>query len=500
MSLKRNIFASYANQIYITSVGIFALPMYLKYMGAEAYGLVGFFTMMQAWFNLLDLGLTPTVARETARFRGGVITILEYRRLLRAVQIIFLFIAIVGGGILFLSSGVIANSWLNVQNLKIEQVRMALQLMALGIAFRWSSGFCRGYLSGSEEIIWLSGLNTLIATFKFIGVIPILVLYDNSIIVFFSYQLIVSIVEFLLLVFKSYGLYPVLQKNQKIGWSANNLFFSIKNSLRFSMTIAFTSFVWILVTQIDKLILSKILSLENYGIFTLAVLGASGVTMIAGPISTALMPRMAKLQAERKDDALVLIYRNSTQFVAMVAIPACLILAVFSEEILWAWTGDLQASRNASLAFCFYALGNGFLAMSAFPYYLQFAKGDLKMHMIGNIIFLIIFVPLLIYLTLMLSTVGAGIAWLISNVFYFFGWVPVVHRRFYSNFHNKWLFQDILPIATLSIMVVFFAYYFHVKLESRVEVIFYALGLGIAIVLLNFVVLSRVRKLVFVNL
>ena len=31
-------------------------PLYIKYMGAEAYGLVGFFTMLQAWFGLLDMG------------------------------------------------------------------------------------------------------------------------------------------------------------------------------------------------------------------------------------------------------------------------------------------------------------------------------------------------------------------------------------------------------------------------------------------------------------
>lgn len=71
MSLKKNILANYFAQAYIAVVGIVILPLYLKYMGAEAYGLVGFFTMLQAWFNLLDIGLTPTVARETARFHGG---------------------------------------------------------------------------------------------------------------------------------------------------------------------------------------------------------------------------------------------------------------------------------------------------------------------------------------------------------------------------------------------------------------------------------------------
>ncbi|WP_241194036.1 hypothetical protein [Pseudomonas synxantha] len=74
------------------------LPLYIKYMGAEAYGLVGFFTMLQAWFNLLDLGLTPTIGRETARYRAGVTTALDFRRLFRSLSSLFFIIAIVGGG------------------------------------------------------------------------------------------------------------------------------------------------------------------------------------------------------------------------------------------------------------------------------------------------------------------------------------------------------------------------------------------------------------------
>lgn len=70
MSIKRNIVAGIATQIYVTLISFLILPLYLKYMGAETYGLVGFFTMLQVWFNLLDVGLTPTITRETSRFQG----------------------------------------------------------------------------------------------------------------------------------------------------------------------------------------------------------------------------------------------------------------------------------------------------------------------------------------------------------------------------------------------------------------------------------------------
>ena len=89
MTLSKNILASYLSQIYVTLIGIVILPLYIKYMGAETYGLVGFFALLQAWFNLLDMGLTPTMARETARYRGGATDALSYRRLVRALEGVF---------------------------------------------------------------------------------------------------------------------------------------------------------------------------------------------------------------------------------------------------------------------------------------------------------------------------------------------------------------------------------------------------------------------------
>ena len=71
MSLRQNILANYVSQIYVTVIGIVMVPLYLRYLGAEAYGLVAFFTVIQAGFQFLDMGLTPTVVRETARLGGA---------------------------------------------------------------------------------------------------------------------------------------------------------------------------------------------------------------------------------------------------------------------------------------------------------------------------------------------------------------------------------------------------------------------------------------------
>ena len=455
MSLKKNILASYATQIYVTLVGILILPLYLKYMGAEAYGLVGFFTMLQAWFNLLDMGLTPTVARETARFHGGATDALSYRRLLRALQLIFFTVALLGGGAMFVFSGLIAERWLNVQTLPLAQVQLALQLMAVGVALRWMSGLYRGCISGSERLVWLGGFNAFVATLRFVGVLPVLMWVGHTPTVFFTYQLMVAVVELAGLAAKSYRLFPAVPSGQLLGWSPAALFAPIQPVLKFSLTIAFTSSVWVLVTQTDKLVLSKLLPLADYGYFTLAVLAASGVMMVSGPVSGALLPRMARLQAEGDEAGLIALYRNATQMVAVIAIPACLVLAFFAEQVLWVWTGDAQAAAQAAPVLRLYAVGNGFLAMAAFPYYLQYAKGDLKLHLIGNALFVLFLIPSLVWATLRYGSIGAGYAWLVSNVVYFLAWVPLVHGVFAKGLHQKWLIYDFGIIAAMGIVTGF---------------------------------------------
>jgi O-antigen/teichoic acid export membrane protein len=70
--LKRNVIANYLGQGWPALMGLAFIPLYIRYLGVEAWGLVGFMSMMQAWLTLLDMGLTPTLSREMARFKADV--------------------------------------------------------------------------------------------------------------------------------------------------------------------------------------------------------------------------------------------------------------------------------------------------------------------------------------------------------------------------------------------------------------------------------------------
>jgi len=446
LKLHQNILASYVGQIYVTLIGIVMVPLYVRYLGTEAYGLVGFFAMLQAWFQLLDLGLSPTMARETARFNGGATDALSLRRLLRALEGIFTGVALLGAGTIMASAGTIAGSWLNVQQLPLSEVRHAIVLMAVIVALRWVCGLYRGTITGFERLVWLNGFNAAIATARFVLVIPVFIYLGTEPTVFFGYQLLIAVIEVTGLMTKSYHLLPKVAAGQRLAWQ----WAPLRVVLKFSLSIAFTGSVWVVVTQTDKLVLSKLLPLSEYAYFTLAVLVASGVMLISSPISGALLPRLTKLNAEGDEAGLIRLYRNASQMVAVIAIPAALVFAFFSEQALWVWTGNADIARKAAPILTLYALGNGILALEAFPYYLQYAKGDLKLHLIGNAIFVVMLLPTLIWATQRFGVIGAGFTWIGVNAMYFLLWVPKIHQRFVPGLHRQWLLRDVGSIVVSS--------------------------------------------------
>ncbi|MBN8507203.1 MAG: oligosaccharide flippase family protein [Burkholderiales bacterium] len=449
MSLGRNIVASVASQLYVALIGIVMVPMYVMYMGAEAYGLVGFFAMLLAWFNLLDIGLTPTIARQAARFRGGAIDALTYRRLVRAFETAFVAVALVGGVAIFAAADYIAVDWLRASQLATEQVLAAIQLMAPIVAIRWMAGLYRGALSGAERLVWLGGFNAAIATLRFCGVLPLLMFVGTSPALFFTYQLATALVELGVLAWFAYRSLPDVPAGERLQWTLAPL----KPVFRFSLMIAFTSSVWVFVTQTDKLVLSRILPLAEYGYFTLAVLVASGIQILSGPVGNAIMPRMANLEAQGHHAQMIDVYRHATQLVAIVAGAAAITVAHSAEALLWAWTGDAEIARAAAPVLVLYALGNGVLAVSAFPFYLQFAKGDMLYHVIGNAVFVVLLIPLVVWAASTFGGVGAGYVWLGMNLVAFVAWLPLVHRKFAPGLNLRWYLEDVGVIVAPAALV-----------------------------------------------
>jgi O-antigen/teichoic acid export membrane protein len=494
VSLKKNIAANYISQIYSGIIGILTVPLYIKYMDSEAYGLIGFFGMLQAWFNLLDVGLSSTISRQTARFHAGALPDFEFRSLVVVLEKLFLLIAIIGGVILFVFSDWLASSWLKAVSLTNLDLIISLKIIAIVVALRWICGFYRGIIVGSERLIWISNFNSSIATGRFLMVLPVIILVNNSPIFFFGFQLLLSVIEIIALRCMAYRLVPKISDSSCI----NERFEIIKPFFSFAWKVAFTSTIWIFVTQIDKLVLSKFLSLSDYGYFSVVAMVASGISMVIGPITGVILPRITRIYTESSNEAFLSLYHQATQLVVVIALPITLVLAVFPHQVLWAWTGDVNLADRVSPTLSLYAIGYGILQVGGFPYLMQYAKGDLRLHLIGSILFLLLMIPIVIISTLHLGIKGAGLAWLICNLIYFLCWTPIIHKKFMPGLHLRWLAFDIFLPTLVAVFMVTFIMFFWDWSEHRLMLTFQLIIAGFMILGVSY--LSASRLIFFRNL
>ena len=107
--LRRNLIANYLGQGWVALMGIAFLPLYIKYLGIEAFDLIGLFAVLSAALAILDMGMKPTLGREMARFTGGDHDTQAIRDLLRSIEWIGIGIAILITSVITLGSNWLAS-------------------------------------------------------------------------------------------------------------------------------------------------------------------------------------------------------------------------------------------------------------------------------------------------------------------------------------------------------------------------------------------------------
>lgn len=442
--VRRNIIANYIGQGYAATAGILALPAYMHFMSAEAYGLIGFYTMLQAWFQLFDAGFNAALVREASRFNSGKSDAGSLIRLKQVFEALFALIGL-AGIIVFLSlSETFARKWLNIVSLDFDEVVLCVSLMGPIIACRWQSCVYRSIISGLEQQVWLGGVTVVVATLRFILCIPVVALYPETPSAFFAYQIGAAFIEMAILWWKAHRELP------RADAVALPRLTELRLVFRFTASIAFTNIIWVIITQTDKLILSRFLPLSAYGYLTVAAQLATGIIFLNMPISSAILPRMVRLFAERDYGGLREAYRQYSHLLAVALVPPTCAMVFMAKEILHAWTGAAYISDDMPAVLAIFAAGNCLFCLSGFSYYIQYAHGNVRLHMIGQGLFLIIYLPLLFLGIFQSGALGAAAAWLLVNISYFLGWVALTHGKFLDQSYISWLARDITPVIGAS--------------------------------------------------
>jgi O-antigen/teichoic acid export membrane protein len=445
MSVKRNIAANYLGRGWVAINGFLFIPLYIHFLGVEAYGVIGFFASMMAVLAFLDFGMSQTLVRETARCGNAEEDRNDLQSLVGTLEYVYWSISIsVVLTFLFLAP-FIASNWLQSTSIPTSELASVISIMGMVAGLRWAAGIYRSGLIGLQEQVWLNIFESVFATLRGLGVVAVLAWYSQTIIAFFVYQGLLSIVEVFLLRRK---LWMFLAGTQ---FTLPRFHFNqLRRVWRFAGGVALISILGALISQLDKLILPGLVPLEVFAYYMVASALGRSIAQLVFPVATAFRPVFARLVAQGNEGALSREYHKASQIMGVSTIPLAIVLAVFSSEVLWLWTGNNELRENSAMIVSLLALGTMFNGLVNILYSIQLAYGWLRMAFTINLISAIILVPSFMIGVEAFGVVAAGWVWLALNLSYVLINVSVMHKRYLKGEASAWYFKDILPIILTS--------------------------------------------------
>jgi O-antigen/teichoic acid export membrane protein len=437
VSLRRNILANYVGAGWSALMLVVFVPLYIRWLGIEAYGLIGVFALLQGCLSLLDLGLAPALSREFAQAPDSD-NRMRWHDLLRSAEMTVTGMAVVVWLGFLACANWLAAHWLKRQGLDLAETTYAFMLMGGVVGARIIENVYRSVLVGRQRQVTLNLVAAVVATLRGAGAALVVCAISPTVTAYFLWQLAVSLLSLGLF---SFGVRSVLPRATRTPRFSLPALRSIARFASGAMGIAVLS---VLLTHLDKIFLSRLLSLEAFGMYSFAVVVAQTPLGLVGPIVQASFPRFAQLDAQQRNAELVALYHASAQLVTALLGAATIVLVVFGETLLYLWTHDAALAARTYPVVATLAVGSFLNGLMTVPYYLQMASGWTALSLRANLISLLMVLPALYLIVPVYGAIGAATVWLTLNACYVIFVVPIMHRRLLPRQLAAWYLGDVL--------------------------------------------------------
>jgi O-antigen/teichoic acid export membrane protein len=448
--VEANVVANFAGHLWTAVIGLLCVPLYVKFMGVESYGLFSLCSAIMGLLLILDFGLSTAAIRETATLSAVPGQDEEIRSFLRTLECIYWPVAVLIAVSVVLASPWIAFHWISPDKLSREDVHQALLLLGVSATCRWPSRLYGGVLQGRQEQVLLNWIVGISATIRSLGSVLILWLVSPTIQAFLLCQIAGDIVETLS---TKIALGRVLPKSEAPGVFDRKYLARVG---RFTAGVGGTDVFYTILTQMDRLILSRLVTLETLGYYSLASVAAAALLKLVVPIGTAAFPRFAELVSQHDTERLKKTYHLLSQLVSVLSIPACLVMASFSQELLLLWTGNTTTALAGHTVLTILALATGMHVLLAVSVSLQFAAAWTSLIFTQTFLSVVLGAPLMVLLTTHFGVTGTALVWLVIHTCSFLISIPIMHRRVLVGEQRRWYIHDVgLPAVAAAVPVLF---------------------------------------------
>lgn len=343
--------------------------LYLRMAPAEVFGVISLLLTVTLILPALDFGAGRTAGRLIA---GALATGAEAPGLRRSILTLQLCSAAVGlglGAALAGAAPAIAAHWLDAGSLPAGGLASALGLIAVLIPLMMVRNFAYACLNGMQRQV-LS--NALLMSFVLAGgVAGVLALHldAGSLPSFLAAQIAVHSAEAVVAVATAWRLMPGAGAPRP-DWSV------LRRTWRFAGGDAGATMIGAALAHGDRILLSALLPLPDYGPYALVSTVAAGLGRLTGPFAAAFLPHFVGLTAAGRREALRADYLVATQLLGCAITPVAASMIAFSPEIVATVLGEATGSTALPWVLSMLVAATVLNNLMHLPHGVQLAAGD----------------------------------------------------------------------------------------------------------------------------
>ena len=437
-------------------------PFVLRALGTEAYGLIGVGLLLQSILTFLEAGLSTSLSRAFAANTDNddVASRSGMRDLLRTLEYFYAAMAGLVCLLVCLLSPFIARYWITGHGLPHDMVWQSIALIGLTIGIRFFVSLYGGGLVGLQHQVALNVISMAMNVLANFGVVAILVWISPDPRAYFAWLALSGVLSVVTLRLALLAALPAQIAPACFDWA------QWRNIRRFSVGISSLTVTSLSVTQADKLLLSRLLPLRDFGFYSISANVANMVQLMTIPIQTVYFPRLTQYQARGDEVALVDTYRFASRLVALLVFPLGFTLALFSRDILLLWLRDPLVAEQIHLILSLLVLGTTLLtSLMMMPYAMTLAHADTKITLRMHIFLLSIQIPAVILAATEIGAKGAAGLWCLLFSIYgpLYAWR--VNRIYLPAGHRRWLWDCVLKPAFPALATVLLAKWVVIELN-----------------------------------
>jgi O-antigen/teichoic acid export membrane protein len=399
--LARNILFNLLGQAAPLVLAFLAIPVLVKELGTERFGVLTLALLLLGYFNLFDLGIARALTKLIAE-RVGIGQDNEIADLTWTAFHLLVLLGVGGGVVIALMTPWLVGAALKIPEELQPETLLSFYLIALSLPAVIGSAGLRAVLEALQRFGATNAVRVALSTFNYLG--PILILpFSHSLTAAMVVLVVGRALSLLVYLFLCLQVMPTLRHRflpqRKV----------VLDLLRFGSWLTVTNIIGPLMIYMDRFMLGALVSMAAVTYYATPYEIAAKLLIIPAAFIGVLFPAFTtSLMHDRAHT--VMLFDRACRYLFLALFPICLSVVTLAYEGMYLWLGE-EFARYSTIVLQLLTIGVFVNGMAHIPYIFVQSAGRPDLETKLHLIVLPLYLLALWQLTSRYGINGAAIAW-----------------------------------------------------------------------------------------